>query len=1503
MAALGEPSVGPGVWNQTEPEPASDSLLSLCFLKTAGAWVPPMYLWALGPIYLLYIHRHDEGYLRMSSLFKTKMVLGFTLIILYTSSVSVTLWRIQHGMPQAPEFLIHPTVWLTTMTFAVFLIHVERKKGIQASGVLFGYWLLCCLLPAISTAQQASQGGFQSDPFRHLSTYLCFSLMVAQFALSCLADRPPFFPKHPPQPNPCPEAGASFPSKAMFWWVSGLVWRGYRRPLGPKDLWSLGSENASEELVSQLQREWARNRRAAQRHGKAAVLTRKGSRDQEAAETEAFLPHKGSPRGPLLRAIWQVFRSTFLLGTLSLVISDVFRFTVPKLLSLFLEFIGDSTAPAWKGHLIAVLMFLAACLQTLFEQQHMYRLKVLQLRLRTAITGLVYRKVLALSSSSKKTSAIGDVVNLVSVDVQRLTESVMNLNGLWLPLIWIIVCFVYLWQLLGPSALTAIAVFLSLLPLNFFITKKKNHYQEEQMRQKDSRARLTSCLLRNMRMVKCHGWEGAFLERVLRVRGQELGTLRTSGLLFSVSLVSFQVSTFLVALVVFTVHTLVTEENTMDAEKAFVTLTVLNILNKAQAFLPFSIHSIVQARVSLDRLAAFLCLEEVDPEAVDSSPSRCSARDACIRVREGTFAWSREGPPCLHRINLSVPQGYLLAVVGPVGAGKSSLLSALLGELSKVEGSVTIKGPVAYVPQEAWVQNASVVENVCFRQKLDPSWLERVLEACALWPDVGSFPAGVHTQIGEQGMNLSGGQKQRLSLARAVYRKAAVYLLDDPLAALDAHVGQHVFNQVLGPSGLLQGTTRILVTHALHVLPQADWIVVLEDGAIAEMGSYQELLNRKGALVSLLDRARQRGDKGEGDTELTTGDPRGSAEDGRPMGGPESRCMKLTPGKDSSTPEAQTRAALDDPEGAGLPTGEDRVQYGRVKAAMYLTYGRAVGTPLCLYALFLFFCQQVASFCRGYWLSLWADDPTVDGRQPQAALRGWVFGLLGCLQALGLLASMATVLLGGIRASGLLFQRLLWAVARSPIGFFERTPVGSLLNRFSKETDVVDVDIPDKLRSLLTYTFGLLEVSLVVTVATPLAAVAILPMLLFYAWFQSLYVATSCQLRRLESARHSFVCSHMAETFQGGAVVRAFRAQGPFVAQNNAHMDESQRVSFPRLVADRWLAANLELLGNGLVFAAATCAVLSKAHLSAGLVGFSVSAALQVTQTLQWAVRSWTELESSIVSVERMQDYAWTPKEAPWTLPTCAAHPPWPHGGQIEFRDLGLRHRPELPLAVRGVSFKIHAGEKVGIVGRTGAGKSTLAGSLLRLLEAAEGGVWIDEVPIAHVGLHTLRSRVTIIPQDPTLFPGSLRMNLDMLQEHTDEAIWEALEMVQLRALVASLPGQLQYECADQGDDLSLGQKQLLCLARALLRKTQILILDEATAAVDPGTELQMQAALGSWFAQCTVLLIAHRLRSVMDCARVLVMDKGQVAESGSPTQLLAQKGLFYRLAQESGLV
>uniref|UniRef100_A0A4X2KC03 ATP-binding cassette sub-family C member 6 n=1 Tax=Vombatus ursinus TaxID=29139 RepID=A0A4X2KC03_VOMUR len=1406
------------IWNETQV--LGLQMFSPCLLNAAVTWLPSIYLWVISPIYFLYLRYNNKGYIRMSCLFKIKMVavLGFTLILLCFSNIIFTLWKIKGGTPQDPEFLIRPTIWLITM----------RKPNVSLVQECFHFLLGVKTLDFLQVLKCPCS---------------CFSRLRSWWYSSFIQrDR-----RASSHQECCSFIGYSAPSP---WW---LVWQGYRKPLELDDLWSLGKENSSEEIISQLEREWKKLCNETQTKEEVGF-----ERDEEKrveltfpSETDAFLQRHQNFRLLLLKAIWKVFNITFLLGTLSLIICDIFRFAIPKILSFFLEFISDPEAPAWKGYFYAVLLFLSACLQTLFEQRHMYVFMVLELRLRTAVMGLVYRKVLVLSSAMRKTAAVGEVINLVSVDVQRLMDAVLYLNGLWLPVVWMTVCFTFLWQLLGPSALTAIAVYLILLSLNFIITKKRSHFQEEQMLHKDHRARLTDSVLRNMKIIKLHGWEEVFMEKILSIRRGELQALKNSGFLFTVSLVSFHLSTFLVALVMFAVHALTDEKHVLDAEKAFVALTIINILNRAQAFLPFSINTIFQAWVSLARLAAFLHLEEVEPRSI--------------------------GP-----INLAVPRGSLFAVIGSVGSGKSSLLSALLGELSKLEGYVNIKGSVAYVPQEAWIQNASVKENVCFGQRLDIPWLDRVLEACALRPDLASFPAGIHTEIGEQGINLSGGQKQRLSLARAVYKKASVYLLDDPLAALDVHVGQHIFDHVIGPGGLLQGMTRILVTHAVHILPQVDHIIVMANGAVAESGSYQELLQRNGTFADFLSQSEQEENVSRSLTE------------GFLFSFVSRSVLLSSPVSFSFLSPSPYVYPLYSPSTCHV---------FQVNATLYLAYLRAAGTTICLSVVFIFLCQQVVSFSRGYWLSLWADDPIVNGTQQHTGLRVGVFGLLGCFQAIGRFGSIAVVLLGGVRASQRLFQGLLYDVARSPMTFFEQTPIGNLLNRFCKETDAMDAVIPDKFKSFLGFLFGLLEVILVIVVTTPLAAVVVLPLMALYIGMQSLYVASSCQLRRLESVSRSPIYSHISETFQGSAVIRAFQSQDQFIVQNDSRIDEHQKASFPRLVADRWLATNMELLGNILIFTAAFFAVFSKPHLSPGIVGFSISMALQVTEILHWAVRSWTDLENNIVSVERMRDYTKTPKEAPWTLPHNGIGHTWPAMGQIEFRGYSLRYRPELALALRNLTLKIHPWEKVGIVGRTGAGKSSLTISLLRLIEAAEGGIWIDGVNISQVGLHTLRSKITIIPQDPILFPGSVRMNLDLLDEHSDDEIWGALEMVQLKSFILGLPGQLQYECSDQGHNLSVGQKQLLCLARALLRKTKILFLDEATAAVDPQNDLQIQAILRDQFADCTVLTIAHRLQTVMDCSRILVMDNGVVAEFGTPPQLLAQRGLFHRLAEESGLI
>uniref|UniRef100_A0A8C3MV25 ABC-type glutathione-S-conjugate transporter n=1 Tax=Geospiza parvula TaxID=87175 RepID=A0A8C3MV25_GEOPR len=1412
-------------WNQTWHTNIPGA--SWCFESSILAWIPCAYLWVCFPFYYWYLRHRNKGYIRMSHIFKAKMVLGFILVILCFSNVFFMVWEKSQGIPRTPALFISPAVVGITMVIPPLFV---------------------CTWPSLALLGQSLHH------FHHVTTYLYAGLVLAELVLFCLVDHPPFFSKADNNPNQCPEASSSFLSKITYWWFSGLLWKGSQQALGVDDLWPVRKQDSSEEIVAWAEREWKN------------FYTGHGMRSTKAEETEALLQSKHSQSfGPLLRMLWSMFGTYFLLSTVCLVICDVFLFSTPKVLSLFLKFIEDEAAPSWLGYLYAFSMFLLGCLQTLFEQRYMYMCLVLGLRLRTALTGLVYRKILVMSNASRKAATTGEIVNLVSVDVQKLMDLIIYFNGTWLAPIRIIICFVFLWQLLGPSALTAIAVFLFLLPLNFVITKKRSQFQEIQMKHKDERAKLTSEILSNIKVIKLYGWEKTFMEKLFGIRKQELQALKRSQILFSASLVSFHSSTFLITFVMFAVYTLVDNTHVLDAEKAFVSLTLINILNTAHSFLPFSINAAVQVNCRP-------CSSSFGHKGFLHIPINS------ITIRNGTFSWSKETSACLRSIELSVPQGSLLAVVGQVGAGKSSLLAAVLGELEATEGCVTMKDTAAYVPQQAWVLNASVEDNILFGKEMDATWFNRVTEACALHPDLETFPAGQKSEIGEKGINLSGGQKQRVSLARAVYQQAAVYLLDDPLAAVDAHVGQHIFEHVLGPNGLLKDKTRVLVTHTINILPQVDNIVFLVDGMISESGSYQELLERNGAFADFL-------------RSHVTAEEKASA--GFP-GNPD--------GKDTfhgdNTPVAGR------PLTASSPALSAHVSL-QVRAGVYGAYLQAAGWVLCVYVLLSFTCQQAVAFSRGYWLSLWADDPVHNGTQQLTELRLGVFGALGVVQALGRFACTTAVLLGGVLASHQLFLQLLSNVMRSPMLFFEQTPTGHLLNRFSRDMDAVDSVIPDKLKSVLGFLFNLLEIYLVIVVATPWAAMAIVALTVLYAAFQHFYVSTSCQLRRLEAASRSPIYSHISETFQGSSVIRAHKDQQRFISKSNFLVDENQRICFPGAVADRWLATNLEFLGNGIVLFAALFAAMGRTQLSPGTAGFSLSYALQMTGVLNWMVRSWTEVENNTVAVERVREYLKTPKEVAnplLTLPEGAERLYWPTEGRIEFRNYSLCYRPGLELALRRVSVTINRHEKIGITGRTGAGKSSLAVGLLRLVEAAEGAILIDGQDIAQLGLHDLRTKITVIPQDPVLFSGSLRMNLDPLNQYTDADIWTALELTQLKNFVADLPEQLEYKCTDQGENLSTGQKQLLCLARALLQKAKILILDEATAAVDLETDAQIQCMLRTQFRDSTVLTVAHRVNTVLDCDRILVLENGRIAEFDTPEHLIAQKGLFYRLMEESGL-
>ncbi|XP_054698313.1 multidrug resistance-associated protein 1 isoform X6 [Grus americana] len=1409
-------------WNLTWHTENPD--FTQCFQNTVLAWIPCIYLWLCFPVYFLYLRYHDRGYIQMSNLNKAKTALGLILWIVCWADLFYSFWERSQNIFRAPFFLVSPTVLGITMLLATFLIQYERIKGVQSSGVMMIFWLIslsCAIVVFRSKIIHALNMGAEVDAFRYVTFCIYFLLLFVQLILCCFPERPPLFSETVNDPNPCPEFSASFLSRITFWWITGLMVQGYRRPLEAKDLWSLNKEDKSEEIVPGLARNWAKEWAKSKRQSlNMLYLPKKQQKSSDSngdvtEEAEALIikPTQKNSEASLFKVLYKTFGPYFFMSFLFKAAHDLLMFAGPEILKLLINFVNNKAAPNWQGYFYTGLLFVCACLQTLILHQYFHICFVTGMRLKTAIVGVIYRKALVITNSARKTSTVGEIVNLMSVDAQRFMDLATYINMIWSAPLQVILALYLLWQ---------------------------------------------------------------------------------------------------VALSTFAVYVTIDKNNILDAQKAFVSLALFNILRFPLNMLPMVISSIVEASVSLKRLRVFLSHEELDPDSIIRGP--IAEAEGSIVVKNATFSWSKNDPPLLNSINFTVPEGSLVAVVGQVGCGKSSLLSALLGEMDKKDGYVVVKGSVAYVPQQAWVQNATLEDNIIFGKEMNESRYKRVIEACALLPDIEILPTGDKTEIGEKGVNLSGGQKQRVSLARAVYCNADIYLFDDPLSAVDAHVGKHIFEKVIGPKGILKNKTRVLVTHAINYLPQMDTILVMSDGKISEMGSYQELLQQDGAFAEFL---RTYANTEQSVENSDTNSP--SGKEGKPV--ENGVLVNEAPGKlmhrqlsNSSTysrdtgkpPHQSSTAELQKPlaeKNSWKLTEADTAKTGRVKATVYWDYMKAIGLFISFLSIFLFMCNHIASLASNYWLSLWTDDPVINGTQQYTNVRLGVYGALGISQGIAVFGYSMVVSIGGIFASRHLHLNLLHNVLRSPMSFFERTPSGNLVNRFSKEIDTIDSTIPPIIKMFMGSTFNVIGACIIILLATPIAAVIIPPLGLVYLFVQRFYVATSRQLKRLESVSRSPVYSHFNETLLGVSVIRAFEEQKRFIKQNDMKVDENQKAYYPSIVANRWLAVRLEYVGNCIVLFAALFAVIARNKLSAGLVGLSVSYSLQITAYLNWLVRMSSELETNIVAVERVKEYAEMEKEAEWSIEQTAPASTWPEEGKVEFRGYGLRYREDLDLVLKNINVTINGGEKIGIVGRTGAGKSSLTLGLFRINEAAEGEIIIDGINIAKIGLHDLRFKITIIPQDPILFSGSLRMNLDPFDQHSDEDIWRSLELAHLKNFVSSLPDKLNHECAEGGENLSVGQRQLVCLARALLRKSKILVLDEATAAVDLETDKLIQSTIKSQFEECTVLTIAHRLNTIMDYTRVLVLDRGEVVECGSPDHLLQEKGIFYSMAKDSGLV
>lgn len=618
------------------------------------------------------------------------------------------------------------------------------------------------------------------------SVFFSISWMIT--LISCFADAEPIEYIHGRQKNPNQELNSSFLSRLTFSYFDGMAWRGFKKPLETDNMWDLKYGDSSKDVTPLFQKHWAK---ALEKAGKVTyadlgeynLYDQKSSLQQKFSSSNQTLNGKKKKKNQasIVTPIMKSFGATFAFGSIIKVIYDLLIFVNPQLLDKIISF-AKSDDPLWKGLSYAVALFAVASLNTLLVGQHFTRMFYVGMRIRTALVSSIYRKSLVLSNSARKERTVGEIVNLMAVDAQRFIELLSYLSLLWSAPLQIGLSLYFLWQILGPSTLVGLATMIALIPLNAVIATKTKTLQVKQMKYKDRRVKIMNEILNGMKVLKLYAWEPSFEKRILEVRNDEIKALRTAAYLNAGFSFIWTCAPYLISLSTFATYVLISPDNVLDAQKAFVSLSLFNIMRTPFTMLPMLVTSLVQTIVSVKRINKFMNSDELDPNVVEHDPKV----SAPLLIENGSFCWD-EGETILRDINMRVNDKELVAVVGSVGCGKSSLISAFLGDMEKITGRINQVGSVAYVAQQAWIQNATLKENIIFGKPFDAKKYERVIEACALRSDLDMLPGGDQTEIGEKGINLSGGQKQRVSLARAVYQDADIYFLDDPLSAVDSH--------------------------------------------------------------------------------------------------------------------------------------------------------------------------------------------------------------------------------------------------------------------------------------------------------------------------------------------------------------------------------------------------------------------------------------------------------------------------------------------------------------------------------------------------------------------------------------------------------------------------------------------------------------------------------------------------------------------------------------------
>ena len=1111
----------------------------------------------------------------------------------------------------------------------------------------------------------------------------------------------------------------------------------------------------------------------------------------------------------------------------------------------------------------------------------------------------------------------GRVVNLMSTDTYRVDQASGMFHMVWTSPVAIVITLIVLLVNLTYSALAGFALLVIGIPALTKAIKLLFARRRAINKITDQRVSLTQEILQAVRFVKYFGWESAFLERIGQIRRREIHGIQILLIIRSaINACSMSLPIFasMLSFVTFSLS-----KHQLDPAPIFSSLALFNSLRMPLNLLPLVIGQVVDAWSSLGRIQDFLIAEEQNDDFVWDMEGKHA-----VSMEHADFTWERSitqlpesktglqgnrkqnravkdaekaaakelksvgsksgedssstltqvEPFKLHDMEFSVGRNELIAVIGGVGSGKSSLLAALAGDMRRTHGSVVMGATRAFCPQYAWIQNTSVKENILFGKPFDRKWYDAVIDACALRPDLDMLPNGDMTEIGERGITVSGGQKQRLNIARAIYFNSDIVLMDDPLSAVDAHVGRHIFDNAI--CGLLKNKCRILATHQLHVLSRCDRIIWMQEGHVEAVDTFANLINNNEAFQKLMASTAQ-----EEKAEKIEAINEDHAEDDK---------------KDAKKRKNNKR-------GAALMQQEERAVKS-VSWNVYVAYARASGSVLVAPIIFmLLVISQGANITTSLWLSWWTSDKFgfTEGQYIGA------YVALGVVQALLMFLFAVSLTLSGTKASRVMLQNAMTRVLRAPMSFFDTTPLGRITNRFAKDVDIMDNNLTDAMRMYFLTLAMITSVFILIIVYFHYFAIALGPLFLMFLFSASYYRSSAREIKRHESVLRSEVFARFGEGVSGIASIRAYGLQDYFNNGIQKAVDQMNSAYYLTFSNQRWLSVRLDAIGNLLVFTTGILVVTSRFNVSPSTGGLVLSYILSIVQMIQFTVRQLAEVENAMVSTERLYYYGTELDEEP-PLHLKEVPESWPQKGEIVFNEVQMRYRDGLPLVLKGLNLNVAGGERIGIVGRTGAGKSSIMSTLFRLVELSGGSISIDGINIAQVGLKDLRTRLAIIPQDPTLFRGTIRSNLDPFNQHSDLELWSALRQSDLVDADANLDDKthgrihLDGTVEEEGLNFSLGQRQLMALARALVRGSQIIVCDEATSSVDMETDQKIQRTIQTGFKGKTLLCIAHRLKTIINYDRICVMDQGTIAELDRPLTLWEEGGVFRGMCDKSGI-